>query len=107
MTTKWFLGFFLLLTITLTGCAVVTPPPVLGTIHSDVIAPKFLGTSDAQPIKTGTATAKSVLGLFASGDAGIKAACKNGGITKIHSVDYHSKRTLGFIATYTTIVYGE
>lgn len=108
MTTKWFPAVFfcLLLAVALTSCAAVQTP-VVGIVSSDVIAPLAVGDADAKALKTGTATVKSVLGLFASGDASIKAACRNGGITKIHSVNYRSKNFLGFIASYTTIVHGE
>jgi len=41
------------------------------------------------------------------GDASIQAAMQNGGITKIHHVDYKVTSVLGVYATYTTVVYGE
>jgi len=46
-------------------------------------------------------------GIVASGDASITAAMKNGGITKIHHVDYHSMQVLGLYAEMTTTVYGD
>ena len=49
----------------------------------------------------------SFLVLIATGDASIRAAAKSAGITKIHHVDHHSTNMLGFVATYTVIVYGE
>ncbi|PYN11407.1 MAG: protein trl [Candidatus Rokuibacteriota bacterium] len=45
--------------------------------------------------------------VFATGDASISAAAKNGGITRIHHVDHETMNILGFYAKYTTIVYGE
>lgn len=66
-------------------------------------------TTTAMPVnlKTGAATATSILGIVATGDASIEAAAKNGGITRIHHVDHHSKNILGFYSEFTTIVYGE
>lgn len=58
--------------------------------------------------KVGTATATGYLGvLFFDQDASIKAAAKNGGITKISTVDIKQTNILGLIVTYETIVTGE
>lgn len=68
------------------------------------------GTQQQSPpanMKTGTAMASSILGIVATGDASIEAAAKDGGITRIHHVDHHSKNILGLYAEFTTIVYGE
>jgi uncharacterized protein (DUF2342 family) len=57
--------------------------------------------------KTGQASGSIILGLFGNVDAGMLAAAKNGGITKIATVDTEVKSILGFITTYTTTVTGE
>jgi len=57
--------------------------------------------------KVGTATATSILGLIATGDASIEAATRNGGITKVKYVDYSVKNILGLFGEYTTTVYGD
>jgi predicted nucleic acid-binding protein len=41
------------------------------------------------------------------GDASVAAACKNGGITKIQTVDEHGTTILGIYSTWTTIVTGQ
>ncbi|MDR2845606.1 MAG: TRL-like family protein [Puniceicoccales bacterium] len=84
------------------GCAT---PEHFGVLISDTTHPRQVTTN---PIgsKVGKATLKNVLG-FAQGDAGIAAAAKNGGITKIGAVDVHVKNTLGLVSETTTIVYGE
>ena len=46
------------------------------------------------------------MGFYAVGDASVETAAKNGGITKIHHVDYETQSILGVIADYTTVVYG-
>jgi predicted nucleic acid-binding protein len=45
--------------------------------------------------------------LFFDQDASISAAAKNGGITKIATVDIKSTSILNLIVTYETIVTGE
>ena len=93
----------------LTGCAAYTQTPALGILYTDVKAPVTAtgNTLTDENMLVGTATAQSVLGLVATGDASIATAAKSAGITKIHHVDYHSTNILGIVATYTVIVYGE
>ena len=90
----------------LEGCAAYAVSPVTGFLYADVKGPGS-ATSNAGSSKVGTAVAESFLGVFATGDASIEAAMKDGGITKIHHVDYESKNILGLYATFTVIVYGE
>ena len=93
-------------TILLTGCAVNKASPLTGIIYTDVKAP-VSATSNATYSKVGTASAISILGIVALGDASIHTAMANGGITKIHHVDFESGNILGFYAKYTVIVYGD
>ena len=65
-------------------------------------------TSNPVGSKVGTAKATGYLGvLFFDQDASIKTAAKNGGITKISTVDIKSTSLLGLIVTYETMVTGE
>lgn len=65
-------------------------------------------TSNAVGSKVGTAKATGYLGvLFFNADASIQAAAKNGGITKISTVDLKQTSILGIIVTYETIVTGD
>jgi len=58
--------------------------------------------------KVGRATATGYLGvLFFNADASIQAAAKNGGITKISTVDLKRTSILDLVVTYETIVTGE
>ena len=57
--------------------------------------------------KKGEATATSVLGWFAFGDASVQKAAKDGGITKISHIDQKSTSVLGLFAKYTITVYGD
>ena len=57
--------------------------------------------------KVGTAESTGIL-CFATGNSSLQAAMQNGGITKIHHVDYKVMNVLGGLyIKYTTVVYGE
>lgn len=56
--------------------------------------------------KKGEACAMSILGLVTTGDAGIRAAAKAGGITNISAVDASHLNILGIYQKYCTIVSG-
>ncbi|MFV0541843.1 MAG: TRL-like family protein [Aestuariibaculum sp.] len=65
-------------------------------------------TSNSVGSKVGTAKATGYLSmLFFDQDASIKTAAKNGGISKISTVDIKHTSILGLIVTYETIVTGE
>ena len=90
----------------LTGCAAVTKQPLTGFLYSEV-KDGMIANETSGMGKKGTATATSILGWVATGDASITAAMKNGGITKVHHVDFESTSIIGVYATYTVVVYGE
>jgi len=87
------------------GCATAINP-LSGAVYSNVKAPLLATDSNEKPNKIGRSSARSILGLYAVGDASIEAAAKNAGITRIHHVDYQSETTLGLVAEFTVIVYG-
>jgi hypothetical protein len=91
----------------LTGC--VGPMGVVGGvgagIYTDVSGP-ICATGNSGGSKVGEATATGII-CFATGDASIKTAAANGGITKIQHVDYHTTSVLGLYAKTTVMVYGE
>lgn len=65
-------------------------------------------TSNTVGNKVGTAKATGFLGfLFFDADASIQSAAKNGGITKISTVDIKATSMLNIITTYECIVTGE
>jgi hypothetical protein len=57
--------------------------------------------------KSGTACAKSILGIVAIGDASLEAATKAGGITSITDVDHDVFNVLGVYGKTCTIVRGD
>jgi len=85
------------------GC---THAPVTGVLFTSVKSAKAV---TAQPAGTrmGESCASSILGLIATGDAGVDAARKAGGITAIHSVDVADTSILGIYASHCTIVHGK
>jgi TRL-like protein family len=98
--------WMLLPAVFLAGCGAYAVSPVTGFLYTEIKGP-ITATNNATYSKVGTAYVTSILGLIARGDASIETAAKNGGITKIHHVDYAVKSILGLVATYTTTVYGE
>lgn len=84
------------------GCMTVQSP-AMGSIYMDVKGPVDAG--DSVGSKMGEACASSIAGIFATGDASIKTAAMNGGISNIESVDHHSTNLVIF-GKYCTIVRG-
>lgn len=97
---------FLAAALLMGGCATVQP---VGVLVTQVKLPNNVadGLVPRQNLKKGTAECKSYLALVAMGDASIDMAAKNGGITKIHYVDWDVTNFLGIIGTYNCTVYGE
>lgn len=86
-------GVLFSLVAMLTSCAVTLP---------------VNATSNPVGSKVGTAKATGYLGvLFFDQDASIRTAAKNGGITKISTVDIKKGSMFNIIVTYETIVTGE
>ena len=73
------------------GCIMVGPSNASAPIMLDVQSPdtSFIDNS-VKPEKKGIATASGII-LFVDGDASLKAAMDQGGIKKIHHVDYKVK----------------
>jgi hypothetical protein len=99
--------------VLMSGCAGImsgTGGSTIGYIYSQVDGAVQHGAPVGETTsmsKVGTATSTAII-CFASGDSSIKAAMENGGITKIHHVDYKVMNVLGgCYVKYTTVVYGE
>ncbi len=92
----------------LTGCLSAPVMPPYGIIYTDYKAPlDFDQENSMVGMKEGRAATVSYVGLVAMGDASIKAAAEDGGISTIYGADYEYKNIVGIIQNYTTIVYGE
>jgi len=88
----------------LTGCATSYP---IGQIYTELKLPVAVTSNGNNSPKIGIAECKSILGLVATGDASIETAKRNGGITKVHHVDWEVENILGIIGEYKVTVYGE
>ncbi|MEO0087670.1 MAG: TRL-like family protein [candidate division WOR-3 bacterium] len=103
------IGLFLVSTFF--GCGAMITMGGGGVLYQDTKMPLPYASYYAQGTdsysKVGEASCTSILGIIVTGDASIKAAMENGGIRKIHHIDYQVTNILGIIATYKTIVYGE
>lgn len=86
----------------LAGCST---PESYGGIYSDKTRP-VAATGEKIGSKKGTAKSMNVMGLVALGQAGTEDAARNGGITKVSTVDIHGKWIVLF-GEATTIVTGE
>lgn len=80
--------------------------PVTGVLYTDVDYP-VTATAAEQGSKTGEASATSILGIIATGNASVVEAAKNGGITKVKTVDVKATNIIGLYAKYTVVVTGE
>jgi len=97
--------------IGMTGCVgpggACTNTALFGGIVDENRAPaSFNIDNSVKPAKCGKATSKGVV-LYTSGDSSIKAAMDNGGITKVHHIDYEVFSIFNLFSKATTIVYGE
>jgi len=88
----------------LSACA--TPFP-LGCLYTKVTLPVTVGNGELKYSRTGEAKCISILGWFASGDASINAACKQGNIKKVAWVNQRVNNYFGVYGSYTTMVYGD
>ena len=78
--------------------------PAIGVLYTEVYGPIDAGGKVGN--KEGRACVQSILGLIATGDASIKEAARDGGITQIGSVDHYTRNILGILGEFCTIVRG-
>ena len=93
-------------TLFLSSCAALVKAPLTGFLYTGTQQPLEV-TDNTLGTKVGEASAISILGWIAFGDASIQKAAKEAGITKITHVDEKSTNVLGAFAKYTVVVYGE
>ncbi len=86
------------------GCASNYP---VGAAFTDLTLPIHATELGGRPHQVGTAECTSILSLVATGDCSIEAAKQNGGITKVHHIDWKAHSILGIIGKYQVTVYGE
>ena len=87
------------------GCTIVQAP-VMGVLGSRVKWGEYAQGDDKPGQKEGRACMDTVLGLLARGDASVRAAKANGGITEVSVVDHSARNFLNLVGEYCTIVRG-
>ena len=97
------------LVVMLTLCALLSTMLTPGCIFMKVQRPHDKNYDRTElGAKVGRSELKSVLWLFAWGDAGTKAAAENGNLTVINHADVeYFTVLLGLYARITTVVYGD
>jgi hypothetical protein len=99
----------MLLGFSLVGCMIVESP-IRGVMGTEVIWGDFAtaedSTASSAATKQGTACAESILGLVARGDASVRAAKENGGISEVTVIDHSARNFLGIVGEWCTIVRG-
>jgi hypothetical protein len=78
----------------------------MGTLYAETSANEQV-TENGLASKRGEACATSILGLVTTGDASVATAAKNGGISKVASVDHQFQNMLGFYSKYCVVVSGQ
>ena len=104
MRTHVVMASVLILTLLSAGC-MGEASPVVGKLYADVQYGMF-ATTAVDASKRGEACAKSILTLFAFGDATVSTAKANGGITQVSAVEHSSFNVLGIYSRWCTIVKG-
>lgn len=89
----------------LSGCQPGGYTPTGLGLFTDVSGP--ITATSVVATKEGRACAETLLGLVNKGDASITAAKKDGGITVVSTVDFHSKGFYPFVGETCTIVTGK
>lgn len=101
------LGVLAAVTVAMTGCGVI---PLKGNsmaaITIDHVASDPVVDNSVRPVKKGVASSKAII-LFNTGDASIGAAMREGGLSKVHHVDYDVTNILFLYNEIKTTVYGE
>lgn len=99
-----------LLALGLGACNMDGPYAPYGWIYSEVKGPgRYYRVEQGMGpgSKSGGAEAMGILGLIAMGDCSVEKAAQNGGIKKIHTIDYKYFNVLGILYKWNTQVTGE
>jgi hypothetical protein len=105
MKRTWAAGALLIGAMSATGCMIVDTP-VMGVLGSRVRWGEFAQGDDKAGQKEGKACMETILGLVARGDASVRAAKINGGITEVSVVDHSARNFLNIVGEYCTVVRG-
>jgi hypothetical protein len=84
----------------------IVDTPVMGVLGSRVRWGEFAQGDDKAGQKEGKACMETILGLVSRGDASVRAAKINGGITEVSVVDHSARNFLNIVGEYCTVVRG-
>ena len=108
MRALWMVGAMSLV-VGLGGCMIVESP-IRGVMGTEVIWGDMATGKPSSPrpgaVKNGKACAESILGLVARGDASVRQAQENGGITEVTNIDHSARNFLGIVGEWCTLVRG-
>ena len=95
--------------VILIGCGVGYPT---GSLYTGIQVPHGVNRNETSGAgksgdKAGEACATGILNAVAFGDASMDAAKKAGGITEVHSVEFHGTNILGLYMQGCTEVHGK
>ena len=105
MKTAMAIAASLLLVLGGLGCMGAPIVPPLGIVYTNIDAPISLRGDFGS--KRGEASVTAYLALFSTGDASVRAAARNGGISNVKHVDYEFRNVIGIYQRYTTVVFGD
>ena len=89
------------------GCMIVDSP-VKGMLGNRVRWGDFAqGDDQTKDTKEGRACLDTILGLFAQGDASVRAAKADGKITEVSVIDHSARNFMNIVGEYCTIVRGK
>jgi hypothetical protein len=94
------------LVVCLGGCMIVDAP-IRGVVGTEVIWGDVAGkAATPNTARQGKACAESILGLIAHGDASVRAAKENGGISEVTTIDHSARNFFGIVGEWCTLVRG-
>lgn len=100
------------LALGLTGCALGPKAPfqpAQAALFNNTTAPlstEYAATPVAG-LRSGEASAVNIMGLFAFGDCGLRAAAEEGGLKTVFCADYSNFNVMGIYQKTTVTVYGK
>lgn len=102
-------AFGLMILMACIGGCMIVDSPIRGVMGTEVIWGDVASDDAAAPAteKQGKACAESILGLIARGDASVRAAKVNGGISKVTTVDHSARNFFGIVGEWCTLVRGQ
>jgi hypothetical protein len=111
MTTSIKLAVGAALAMIVVGCGFGGGYPV-GSIYTGTQVPHGININETSGPgksgdKQGEACATGILNLAAFGDASLDAAKKAGGVSELHSIEFHSTNILGIYTQGCTVVHGK